>query len=1220
MLSANKERVLFLGDFVPDRTYRLGPNLLKELAQHDLRVVNLEGAFAEVGAKGIVKAGPHLALRESHLDPWVGLIDVAVLANNHVMDFGLEGLSRTKEACRVRNMVTLGAGGDREAAHKPFDAGSLRIFAVGEHEFGAARADRAGIASVEDEDILLKGIEEGKRQGKWVVVFSHGGSEIVPVPAPYLRVRYRRWVDHGASLVVGCHPHVVQGYERRNEGVIFYSLGNFAFPFESFRNHPDACRSIGLSVDLRERSMRVLHIENREDAIEIDDDPGISQRFELASEVLTSPDYEAVHRKIASDLFPLWYQRLGVRDRDDAALLLHYFRCDAHRHLIQDALEQIVGETKLVPTLTFHVETDPGNPEAMGIRRDEGKATGVDARSQGDLERFGESMQMTRAERERIRDILSKCRSFLEIGTGFSTLYFSQYVPELVSVETRARWFLDVQEMLHANGVTNVRLNLFPPEPCAYDPSGREKWNNRDTPEGSDYGAPQEFQGYLDGVRSLLESGDYDAVLVDGNCRKEIVEMLVSLRYAGVILLHDVLPERAYLNDPILSLPGVRILSRVDSLVELGAFPFKVQVGTGLEMPGWITTNVDTLDVANDRDWSKLFPQGSIRAVLAEHVLEHLQIEEARKFFTVAYDYLCEGGRIRIAVPDAFHPSGLYHDLCRPGGSDPGSEDHKFFYSAENVSRFFDPDQYDLRLLEWWDGSGFHGTDWRDGITDGRIERSSSHYRGRLTDSEELRRELLDSTPEGMRGEYAKHGITYTSLIFDLVKKSPRISVLSPVPPAQVVHETDWLGSTPYFYNEKTGRSGHCINDVIDFGDVELDPDGLAGYLDFGYSVFGHTPIKGVRFLEHSSQLLQHPDGRFEVLRLEDPVPALLGRRSNESDVLGKIEERVRGWEARVEGRIIVPTSGGFDSRLLTSMIRDKSRIDAFTYGISPRQEESSEVVYARRLSGLLGTRFVHVPLGRFHEFFQDWDGLYGASVHAHGMYHLEFFSRIAAVSEHRPPMLSGIIGDAWAGIRIPAIDRPKDLVALGYTHDLRIDPSLVAGLSQITRSREEYFERKRHHLGDPSFRVVEAMRHKMMLLNYLYRVPRYYGLQPWSPFLDLEVAVAMLNIDPERRNDRAWQRDHFAKLGLDLENHGLACDRANTLDLQGLDAIPVAGLDGGLLGGIFDKRWMDVVNSGLRGAGGDMGERLRCYFSYLVASPIERLVRRTLRHAEAGR
>jgi hypothetical protein len=488
MLQRGPESVLFLGDFVPNVSYRVGPSLLSELTNHDLRVVNLEGAFTEIAAGRIFKAGPHMLLRERHLQQWTGLIDVAVLANNHAMDFGVQGLEYTKEVLRAHNIATVGAGRTRLEAHSPIDIGSLRIIAIAEHEFGGATANSPGIATVEDEYLLLTNIHEGRRQGKCVVVFSHGGSEVVPVPAPYLRKRYRNWVDSGAHLVVGCHPHVTQGFERWNEGEIYYSVGNFAFPFEAFKNHSEACRSIGLSFNLRDRSTRVIHFTNRQDEIEILEDPGVTNKFATACQILYSSDYEVIHKEIAKKLFPLWYQRLGIHDKNDAALLLHYFRCDAHRHLIQDALEDMIGETIEKTTQIFHLDADPDTPECMRIWRSDEVTDSREHTSSRDLESLGERMQMTKRERERIRDILLQCHSFLEIGAGFSTLYFSQYIPELVSVETRTRWFLDVQEMLHTHGVTNVQLNLFPPETCAYDASGKETWTHRKRPKEATMG------------------------------------------------------------------------------------------------------------------------------------------------------------------------------------------------------------------------------------------------------------------------------------------------------------------------------------------------------------------------------------------------------------------------------------------------------------------------------------------------------------------------------------------------------------------------------------------------------------------------------------------------------------------------------------------------------------------------------------------------------------
>ena len=125
--------------------------------------------------------------------------------------------------------------------------------------------------------------------------------------------------------------------------------------------------------------------------------------------------------------------------------------------------------------------------------------------------------------------------------------------------------------------------------------------------------------------------------------------------------------------------------------------------------------------------------------------------------------------------------------------------------------------------------------------------------------------------------------------------------------------------------------------------------------------------------------------GKLSVEYLDDPLEQWLGYRLSEDDVIGLIKDRVWDWERAVTGEIIVPTSGGYDSRLLNWCIEDKSRVRSFTYGISENQAESYEVVYARRLSEILGTWWEQIPLGGFHKYFDDWEKLFGVSTHAHG-------------------------------------------------------------------------------------------------------------------------------------------------------------------------------------------------------------------------------------------
>ena len=76
----------------------------------------------------------------------------------------------------------------------------------------------------------------------------------------------------------------------------------------------------------------------------------------------------------------------------------------------------------------------------------------------------------------------------------------------------------------------------------------------------------------------------------------------------------------------------------------------------------------------------------------------------------------------------------------------------------------------------------------------------------------------------------------------------------------------------------------------------------------------------------------------------------------------------------------MVPTSGGYDSRLLNYLVRDKGRIRSFTYGVSQNQASSTEVVYAKKISEVLGTRWSQVKLSNYHQAIDDWFDMYGFS------------------------------------------------------------------------------------------------------------------------------------------------------------------------------------------------------------------------------------------------
>ncbi|KAF0281551.1 hypothetical protein BA900_03580 [Spiribacter roseus] len=436
------------------------------------------------------------------------------------------------------------------------------------------------------------------------------------------------------------------------------------------------------------------------------------------------------------------------------------------------------------------------------------------------------------------------------------------------------------------------------------------------------------------------------------------------------------------------------------------------------------------------------------------------------------------------------------------------------------------------------------------------------------------------------------------------------------------------------FYNVESGDASSDIWQVMPAVDVpvELHPEGLYNFLDFGYSVFGQTPVTNVRFLPPASQLFESSERGLEVVRQSDPVDDWWDYRLAESDVIELIRERVQNWEASLppDQEIVLPLSGGYDSRLLLWCLKDKERVRAYTYGLSEDQYRSTEVVHARTLARHFGIRWERIPIGDQHWFFADWNAAFGISTHAHGMYHFEFYTKIRERLIGNQAFLSGIIGDAWAG-SLPRrqLRGANDLTQLGYSHGLRADPQRLR-LSASNALRNQFWSENRDRLSDHRFQVVASMRLKLMLLSYLMSVPRRFGFQPWTPFLDIDIAMAMLNLPQVRRANRQWQRDFFLKVGLDLENKNLKSKKRNSLNHQAMRRCPVERLDMEKLSEVFDQDYIRWINRnvdlsalsdlrtkvlGVPKAGGALkrlgvrDKSLEAYGAYLCLRPIEKLL-----------
>lgn len=391
--------------------------------------------------------------------------------------------------------------------------------------------------------------------------------------------------------------------------------------------------------------------------------------------------------------------------------------------------------------------------------------------------------------------------------------------------------------------------------------------------------------------------------------------------------------------------------------------------------------------------------------------------------------------------------------------------------------------------------------------------------------------------------------------------------------------ENDWLGSIPIFYNQKeqivSTLSNFCIKDKT------IHNEGLSNFCEFGYSVFEQTMFEDVKFMRYYSKLVVSNDS-ISIDYKNDPVldKAFIANVSDEKVVVDLMQDYISNIEDKIDGDIVLPTSGGYDSRILNYLVKDKSRIRSFTYGISEDQSLSSEVVHAKKISEIYDTKWEQIELKEFHKYLDKWVEVYGISTHTHGMYHIEFYTKILEKHKFdRPTFLSGIIGDAWAELgKFKDINSYQDIINLGYTHGMSLDLSYLQ-LKSGSTIKEEVFLKNKDHLQNDKLKAVFAMRTKLMLISYLTQIPEYFGMPVWTPFLNFDVVKGTLNISDERRKSRVWQKDFFTSVKLNLEDMNLKSVKSNKLDYEIAQNAKLELLDIDVMKKYIDKNRLEEIN-----------------------------------------
>jgi poly-gamma-glutamate capsule biosynthesis protein CapA/YwtB (metallophosphatase superfamily) len=244
-------RMLFSGDIIPARCVYARHLALNDftsafrgtketLAAADVTVGSLDASISDAATPiGCIETFNLMAPARSMEGISAAGFDVVTVASNHVKDCGSQGFCDrafldTLASLEAAGIAAVGGGRDLNAAHQPavIERKGVRFAFLGYDDIAAsalgAGEDRPGTAALSG-DALRRDIAAAKATADVVIVLAQWGTEYTPDATFRQQELAAVAVEAGATLVVGNHPHVVQGLEWPRDSLIAYALGNFVF-------------------------------------------------------------------------------------------------------------------------------------------------------------------------------------------------------------------------------------------------------------------------------------------------------------------------------------------------------------------------------------------------------------------------------------------------------------------------------------------------------------------------------------------------------------------------------------------------------------------------------------------------------------------------------------------------------------------------------------------------------------------------------------------------------------------------------------------------------------------------------------------------------------------------------------------------------------------------------------------------------------------------------
>lgn len=208
-----------------------------ELLTGELVTGNLECVLGDVKTANPLSHANFKTPFRSGVDSILKKFHVLTFANNHLYDFCDEGVASTLAYCEHLGVTVVGVGKTLDEAYKPalmqLSTGKVAVFGC---TTVSTLAKSSAYHAAKPDQRLFDNICTAVEQGSVVIVHCHAGGGDFEYPAPYIRQMHSKLSAAGASLIIGHHPHLVQGW-LQGKVCSFFSMGDFLFDkFEDSRD------------------------------------------------------------------------------------------------------------------------------------------------------------------------------------------------------------------------------------------------------------------------------------------------------------------------------------------------------------------------------------------------------------------------------------------------------------------------------------------------------------------------------------------------------------------------------------------------------------------------------------------------------------------------------------------------------------------------------------------------------------------------------------------------------------------------------------------------------------------------------------------------------------------------------------------------------------------------------------------------------------------------